>query len=336
VAAADIRARLAAIPGVDEVGLVRMVPLEGGGLGLGGLRTPGSTGRNAQIDTDWNVISPEYLRTVGIPVLRGRDFTAVDDGKAPWVAIVNEHFAQLVWPGRDPIGQRLETGDFRNGHGRDVHSLTIVGVARDAKYRWIGEAPAPFIYVPYAQHAMAEMNYLLRRAQALPAGASLVPQVRQTVRGFDANLPLVRMQPLRQSADLGLLPQHLVASVAGLLGAPALLLAGIGIYGVTAFSAASRSREFGLRMALGADRSRILRLVIGQGVRLCAMGAAIGIALSIGVTRLLSSLLFGVSPLDPVTYAGTVILLAAVAIVATIAPARRAAAINPLATLKAE
>src|SRR6185295_10788458 len=156
------------------------------------------------------------------------------------------------------------------------------------KYRWIGEEPASFIYVPLTQQPMSEMSYLIRRKAALPAAASLIAPVRQAVRSVDPNVPVIRMQPLRQSADLGLLPQHLAASIAGTLGLLALLLAAVGVYGVTAFAAASRAREFGVRMALGADRGRILRMVMWQGAKLCAIGGAIGLAISVAVTRLLS------------------------------------------------
>lgn len=332
----ELRTRMEAIPGVEHVGLVRMVPLEGGGLGLGGLRPKGMTAPGDRLNIDWNVVSPGYFDATAIPILRGRNFATSDRPDAPRVAIVNQHFADHVWPGREALGQQLEYGDFRPGHEADVDTLTVIGVARDAKYRWIGEAPASFIYVPLTQQPMQEMNYLLRRAPTLPAGASLLEPVRRALRATDPNVPLIRLQSLRQSADLGLLPQHLAASIAGALGLLALLLAGIGIYGVTAYAAVSRAREFGVRMALGADRNRILRMVIWQGARLCAIGGAIGLAASVAVTRLLASLLFGVSPLDPLTYAGTVALLGAIGLAATIVPARRAAAQDPLRALKTE
>jgi hypothetical protein len=209
-----------------------------------------------------------------------------------------------------------------------------VGIARDAKYRWVGESPSPFIYVPYDQQPMLEVNFFLHR----PADAPPTPlaSVRAALREFDPNLPLVRLQPLRGSADLGVLPQRLAASVAGSLGIIALLLGAIGLYGVTAFAVSGRAREIGIRIALGANRSRVMRMVIAQGARLVAAGGAIGLALSLLVARLLSSLLFGVSPFDPVTYLSTLALLALVTIGATLVPARRAAAVDPLASLRAE
>jgi predicted permease len=332
----QIRERLAAIPGVERVGAARMVPLEGGGLGLGGLRRKGRTGPDAEIDTDWNVISPDYLSAVGIPVVRGRHFTAADREGAPAVAIVNERLAGQVWSGEDPIGQVLENGDFRPGRESTIQTLTVVGVARGAKYRWLGESPAPFIYVPLAQQPMREVNFFLRRAGGLPASTPLAPAVRAALRDFDPNLPLVRLQSMRRAADLGMLPQRLAASVAGSLGTLALLLAGIGLYGVIAFAVASRTREIGLRMALGADRARVVRLVVWQGARLALVGGAIGLTIAAGVSRLLSSLLFGVSPLDPATYLVTLGLLALVTLAATCVPARRAARVDPATSLRSE
>ena len=166
--------------------------------------------------------------------------------------------------------------------------------------------------------------------------AGPAPAVRSALKSFNANLPLVGMQSLQSYADLGLLPQRLAASLAGSLGILALLLAGIGVYGVTAFAVASRTREIGVRIALGADRARVMRLVLLQGARLAAIGGAIGLAVSLAVTQLISSLLFGVSPIDPVTYAVTTGTLALVTLVATIVPARRAATVDAVTALRAE
>ena len=313
-----------------------MVALDGGGLGLGELRKKGSAGRDANIDTDWNVISPSYLPALGIPVLAGRNFGAADRQGAPGVAIVNEHFAKQVWPGtrsHRPATRVRRLQARTRGRSQRPHRGRR-GPGRE--YRWVGEAPAPFIYVPLAQQPMLEVNYFIRRGTGPAAGGPLLPAVREALRGFNPNLPLVRMQSLRASADLGLLPQRLAASVAGSLGLLALVLAGIGVYGVTAFAVASRTREIGVRMALGADRGRVMRMVLWQGARLSAIGGAIGIAVAIGVTQLISSLLFGVSPLDPVTYLSTFALLAGVTLAATVVPARRAAAVDPLTSLRSE
>ena len=174
----------------------------------------------------------------------------------------------------------------------------------------------------------------LRRADGF--SAPLESAVRQTLKSFDANLPLVQMRSLQSVADLGLLPQRLAATVAGSLGLVALLLAGIGVYGVTAFAVASRTKEIGVRIALGADRARVMRMVLWQGARLAIIGGAIGLALALGASQVVAGLLFGVSPVDPVTYAVTIGALAAVTLAATFVPARRAASVDPLLSLKAE
>lgn len=332
--AEQIRERLQAIPGVASVAHSRMVPLDGGGLGLGGLRRKGTSGPDAGIRTDWNVVSPEYFATLGLPLASGRGFTPADRAGTPRVAIVNEHMAKAVWPGENPIGQILEFGDFRPGREESIDTLLVVGVARDAKYRWIGERQAPFIYVPYAQQPLRAVNYLIRRQPS--SSLDLQPSVRQALASFDRNLPLIRMQTLQSYADLGLLPQQLAASVAGSLGFVALLLASIGIYGVVAYAVASRAREIGVRMALGADRARVMRMVIWQGARLVAIGGTIGLVLALGATQLVESLLFGVRPIDPVTYAGTFGILALITLAATFVPARRAASIQPMRVLKNE
>ncbi len=334
--AEQLREGLAGIPGVSAVGYARMVPLDGGGLGLGALRRRGVTERSQFIDTDWNVVSPDYFGALNLPIVRGRGFNAADRQGVPRVAIVNERLAQTEWPGQDPIGQILENGDFRPGRESTIETLTVVGVARDAKYRWIGEAPAPFIYVPYAQAPMRSVNYFIRHTGGPEKAAGLQAAVRGAIRNFDPNLPLVRMQSLQSYADLGMLPQRMAASIAGTLGVVALLLAGIGIYGVTAFAVASRTKEIGVRIALGADRARVMRMVLWHGLRLTTIGAAVGLALSLGATQLLGSVLFGVSPLDPVTYGVTFATLASVTLAGTLVPARRAAATDPVRTLKAD
>jgi predicted permease len=330
----ELTARFAVIPGVDSVGTAAMVALDGGGMGLGDLRRQGTTSRADSIDADWNIISTTYLRALGLPVTRGRNFDATDRAGAGRVAIVNEHLARHVYPGQDPVGQLLENGDFRPGHETTIEAITIVGVARDAKYRWLGETPRNFIYVPLAQTPTRRLHFFIRRNPALAASVNLQTPVREALKAFDRNLPLIQMTPFRQYADTGLLPQRIAASLAGALGGVALLLAAIGIYGVTAFSVASRTREIGVRMALGADRARVRRMVIGQALRITAIGGTIGLVVAFGLSRLLADLLFGVSPLDPVSFGVAVAALVAVVIAASLVPAGRAASIQPVVALK--
>ena len=330
----DISARLSAIPGVASVGTAVMVPLDGGGLGLGGLRRRSAGAPTAEIETDWNVVSPTYLPTLGIPIRRGRNFTTADRAGVGRVAVVNEHFAGHIFGTEDPLGQVLENGDFRPGHESTIEPITIVGIAGDARYRWLGESPRDFIYVPLAQTPQRQLHFFLRRSPALASGVSLQGAVREAVRAFDRNLPLVDMRPLQQYADTGLLPQRIAGSLAGALGGVALLLAAIGIYGVTAYAVARRTREIGVRMALGADRARVWRLVVGQALRITAIGATIGLAIAVALSHLLSDLLFGVSPLDPMSFGVTLAALVAVVIAASLVPAQRAARIQPVYALK--
>jgi predicted permease len=330
--ARDLLARLRAEPGIASAAFARVVPLEGSGLGLGTLRRPGSSGPDSAIDTDWNTVSPGYLDVLGIPLISGRGFDDADEAGAPRVAIVNEQFARVVWPHENPVGQILELGDSVADPATE--RLTVIGVARDSKYRWIGEAPRSFILVPYAQAPLADVRYFLRAAAGRGAGTAAA--VRSAVRDVNRQLPLIDVAPLTRYADLGLLPQRLVASLGGLLGGVALLLAAIGVYGITSQAVASRTKEIGIRVALGADTRRIERLVLGHGARVALTGGAIGVAAALGVAQLVRSMLFGVSPADPIAFGGAVVALAAIALVASLAPARRAARLDPVTALRAE
>jgi putative ABC transport system permease protein len=329
----DLRDRFRAIPGVDRVSAASVMPLEGDGMSLGALRRAGESASADTVHADWNAVTPDFLPELGLPIVAGRNFTDADGMDAPPVAIVNEQFARGFWPGADPIGRVLEFGDFRPGHEREIGRLTVIGVVRGAMARIVGGEPRPFIYVAMAQNPAKGVHFFLRRSPAA-ADLDLQPAVRAAVRDFDRNLPLVSFAPFSQYANLGLLPQRIAGSVAAALGAIALLLAAMGLYGVTAFAVTSRTREIGVRLALGADRARIARLVLGQGLRLVAVGAAIGGVAAAGLSQLLSSLLFGISPLDPPAFAITLGLLACVALAATWLPARRAAALDAAAALR--
>jgi predicted permease len=331
----QIRDGLAALPGLERVAAGAVVPLAGEGLGLGALRVAGASQPDTA-KTDWNVVSPEFFDTLALPIVRGRAFAPADRAGAPDVAIVNETMARRLWPDADPIGKRLENGIFRPGRERVDRTYTIVGVAKDAKYRWLGDAPRSFLYVPLAQQPWRTPKFFLRRDPRAVATASLSAAVRGVLKDVDPNLPLVRVSSLREFADLGLLPQRLAASVAGSLGSVALLLAAIGLYGVTAFTVARRTREIGLRVALGADPRRVRALVVGQALKLTAIGGAIGLFLALGMAQLISDLLFGVSPFDPIAFGGTALALVLVTLAASYLPARRAANLSPTIALRAE
>jgi len=317
------------------VAAAAVVPLAGNGLGLGPLRRVGDRDSERLVSADWNVISPEFMPALGMAILRGRNFSAVDRDGAPLVAIVNEEFARRMWPDKDPVGQVLENGQWGSGPA-GVRQLTIVGLARDAKYRWLGDGPRSFIFVPLAQTPWRHPSYFIERDPKLDPSVNLQPAVRATLLAFDRHLPLIEMMPLSDYAGISLIAQRVGAAVAGVLGTLALLLAAIGVYGLMAFLVSSRTREIGVRVALGADRHRLMRLVLWQGLKLSLSGGLLGLGLALLAAPLIRQFLFGVSPADPVAFGATAVALLVVATLAVIVPARRAATLDPIKALRAE
>ena len=323
----QILARIEQLAGVRSAAFAANLPLIGSGLGLGPLRRPGpAVDASDEIRADWNMVTPRYFETMRSALIRGRAFTDADRANALPVAIVNETLAQRAWPGEDPVGQTLE---HNNGDLRRV--LQIVGVARNGKYRSLGEDPRAYIYVPLAQNYRANVAALVKTD-----GRRVAPDVSRIVRRINPNLPIVHSATLAETTAVGLLPHRLAAGIAGAFGLVGLVLAAIGIYGITAYNVMQRRREIGVRMALGAARRDVLQLVIGQSMRMSATGAAIGLLLAAGATRLLVSLLYGVQPIDMVSFATGAGLFCGLALAASWMPARRAAAVNPVDALRTE
>jgi len=314
--------RVRALHGVEDASLAAMLPLSMGGMGLGALTLPGA---QEEIAADWNAVEPRYFSTLRTPLLRGRDFTDADDERATSVAIVNETLARRLWPNQEPIGRTLLQND-----GETSRTLTIVGVARDAKYRTLGEAPRNYIHVPLRQQYNARVNIVVR------ARAATLPAIRRLVASMNPRMPIVSAQPLAERAGIALVPQRVAASVTGGLGLVGLLLAALGIYGVTAYLVTTRTREIGIRMALGAERSDIMGLILRQGMKLVAIGIIAGLLLAAGASRVLGSLLFGVGPADPVVFLGAAALFCAAGAAACFVPVRRATAIDATVALRAE
>lgn len=213
-----------------------------------------------------------------------------------------------------------------------AHSITVVGVAADARLIWLTGPVEPYVYVPFAQRFAERVALFVRTRD----GRSAVPQVRAILRTMNPNLPITRSMPLAEVTAIGLIPQRIAASVAGTLGVVGLLLAAIGIYGVTSYAVSRRTREIGIRIALGADSGRVLRLVLRQGLVMASIGVAIGVVIAGAGSRFLESMLFGVRGLDPVTFVGAYLLFAAVTLVASYVPARRAATVDPMVALRNE
>jgi len=332
VFARELIRRVRETPGVQAAALSAVMPLGDRGIGLGGLAVPGVELRNGRrfFDVDWNVITPGYFATMKMALLTGRDFSDADREGTPSVVIVNETAARQWWPRQDALGKTLLQETGRPDAPDAVRTLTVVGVARDSKYRNLGEDPRPFVYVPIQQQYMSRTVIAARSAH----GQRLAGELRALLASMNPNLPIVQALTFDAYSQLGLLPQRIAASVAGSLGLVGVLLAAIGIYGVTAYMVSSRTREIGIRMALGAERASVVRMVLRQGLTLTMIGAAIGLAVAAAASRLLGSLLFGVGATDPLTFIGSTLLFFVVGAAACYVPARRATAIGAMDALR--
>ena len=317
--------RVRAYPGVESASLERFVPLWFTGRSYSTARIEGYTAKpNEDMGIDLNIVGPDYFRTVQIPLVSGRDFSEQDRSGAPKVVIVNQSMANRFWPGQDATGHRVHIwSDWR----------TVVGVVRDIKYHRMNEPPESFIYFPELQADGTDANILVR-SQLPPA--TVVSDVRAAAHSLDS-----KVQPLETDTLDGLLKQSMfanrtAASLASVLGVLGTLLAALGIYGVLSYSVSQRIREIGIRIALGAQRSHVLRLVVGHGLRLAVLGAGLGVLAALAITRGMSSLLFGVSATDPLTLAIVLLTVTAVATLAAYIPARRAMRVDPMVALRYE
>lgn len=321
--------RLATLPGVSSVSYTTILPLTLRSS-VDGIRIGRDEGANTpEVQVHQFEIGPEYFATLRLPIVAGRPIDATDDERSSPVAVVNATFARRFWPDGSALGRTFRYGDQR---------ITIVGVARDAKYAsltesWQGAATPPVMYLPLAQQ-WRPRAVLMVRATAAPGALSSA--IQDAVRSIDRGAPALSVMTLTDAMSLGLLPQRVAAMVTGVLGAIGLILAAIGLYGIIAYSAGRRTKEIGIRLALGARAGDVLRMIVGEGVRMAAVGVAIGLALAVALTRLVAGFLVGLSPLDGVTYAGVAVLLVVVALVASWIPARRAAAADLASVLRSD
>lgn len=275
-----------------------------------------------------NAVGPGHFETLHIPIVEGRDFSALDVDGATRVAIVNETMARRFWPGESALGQRLWPANSSRAPG---DALEIVGVARDSKYVTVGEEPGPFLYQPLAQAYTPIVTFVVRAAD--PA-SPILQTVTRTIREMDPGLAMFNTGPLQDAMSVSLLPVRLTGMLLSGLGALALVLSALGIYGGLSFVVYARTREIGLRTALGATPGSVAGFVIGQAMKWVATGTAIGALLAILTTRLLASLLYGVSPTDPLTFASVIGILGGVALAAAALPAIRASRLDPLVALR--
>jgi ABC-type antimicrobial peptide transport system permease subunit len=329
--ASELIQRVRSLPGVEAATLAAMIPLGNGGMGIGGLAVPGAhSGPPRFFETDWNVVTPGYFAAMRMRLVSGRDFTDADRTGSRPVIIVNQTAARRWWPNENPIGKTLLQDTGTRAEPGTTRTLTVIAVASDAKYRFLGEEPRTFVYVPIAQEFVPRTTIIARSTN----GQRLTAQLRAQVARLNPNLPIVMAQTFDDYSALGLVPQRVAASVSGSLGLVGLLLAALGIYGVTAYMVASRTREIGVRVALGAEPAAVVRMVVRQGMSLALWGAAIGLALAAGASRLLGSLLFGVAPADPLAFGGSTLLFVVIGLVACLVPARQAAHVDPMQALR--
>jgi predicted permease len=328
----DLLPRMRAIPGVESATTAVSIPMGLLDQGTDTVTIAGyqpAPGQNPPT-VDFNVIGTDYFPTLGIPLERGRSFTDADDEKSLYVAIVSEAMAKKFWANQDPVGRQFTMSSDAG------HPLQVVGVAKDARYHGFRGAIGPYFYVPFPQHyAQNSLLALELRTGSDPAG--MIPEVERAIRDVSPNLPVFEVKTLHQAlySPNGLLLFEVVASLAGIIGTLGLVLAIVGVYGVLSYVVSQRTREIGVRMALGAARGDILKIVYRQGMWIVGIGLVLGLGASYGLVRLLHSMM-AVSRGDLVPCLGVSTALAAIAMVACYIPARRAMLVEPMQALRME
>lgn len=320
--------RVRALPGIHSAALAAKLPLAGcssfGPVNVSGVEPP-AHGFPACL----NRVSPGYFETLRLRMLRGHDFTERDTRGAASVAVINAAMAQRLWPDGEAVGQRFYVGPVDPDN-----AIEVVGVVANAKYRSLDETTPNFYYVPEAQ---AYNGHMILHARGEPGvGATLGPALARVIRELDRDLPMGPPRPLAEALELFFLPQQLAAWIAGVMGGFALLLAAVGVYGVTAYVVSGRRREFGIRLALGARSRDVLALVLRQGLRAPLVGMMAGIGVGLVFARLVRQMLSGIDPGDPVAFAGVPVLIVSVAALAIVIPVQRVLRQDPLASLRAE
>ncbi len=313
-----------ALPEVDAVGMTYIVPL---GLNNSdrGVEVPGyDFAEGERRSLHYSYVRDGYLEAMGIDLVEGRAFNRMDDADGAPVIIVNRRFAERFWPGESAVGRIVRTA----GQEREV-----IGVVETGKYTSLGEDPTEYMYLPHREQFAFSMT-LIARTSSNPQ--AVLGRIRDVVRGMDPNMPLYDVRSMEDHMGIALLPARLGGSVLGVFGVLGLVLAAVGIYGVMAYSVAQRTRELGIRVALGASKRTVLRQVLGEGMRLAVIGTVLGLVAAAGASRLVAGFLYNVDAMDPVAFVGVPLLLVGVAALAVLMPARRAASVEPMKALKTD
>jgi putative ABC transport system permease protein len=315
---------VATVPGVERVAAISRLPFSGGNSS----RTFNRPGRTNEDRADIRIATPDYFQTMAIPLVRGRNFTEHDTKDSAPVAIINEETAKQAFPGEDPIGQYIEN------YGPKSEKLQVVGVVGNVRHLALETAPRPELYQPLGQGMWPLVNIAVRTSPENPL--TLLPAIQQAVWKVNKSVPLGNPRSMNDMIARTLLQKKFTMLLLSIFAGAALLLAAIGLYGVISYSVAQRTRELGIRIALGAQRGDVLRLILRQGMTLVAAGVIFGVAASLGLTRLIASLLYGISASDPITFFVLSAALVFVAFIACWLPARRASAVDPIVALHAE
>jgi len=323
--------RVEALPGVKSAAVTTNLPLyrqgNSNGIEIEGRPLP-PPGQEIIITT--RVVSPHYLTTMGIPLLKGRQFGPEETEKMPGAVIISESMARRYWPGEDPLGKRLTPG--RNTGPDDW--FQIIGIAKDVRQFELNAEPKPQMYLPYVQADFFAPRDLVVKTDVDPIG--LAATVRRAVWEIDKDQPVSDIRTMDEIAAESVARQRFSMLLLTIFASVALVLAAVGIYGVMSYSVTQRRSEIGIRMALGAQKSDVLKLTVGQGLKLVLVGVAFGVAGSFALTRLMTSLLFGVGATDPGTFIVISVVLVSVALLANYIPARRATKVDPLTALRYE
>jgi len=322
--------RVRALPGVESVSLAATVPM--GGYNMGGsleIDGFGSTAGEQGPSAGYNVVSPGYFETMRIPLLLGRDIRETDKENSMWVAVINQAMAGRFWPGKDPLGKQFRLKEDSS------HPLEVAGVVENSRTYDLYSPADPYFYMALAQKPMLPVTLQVRTARD---PQSMAHEIVATVKSLEPAMPLADAQTMIEAlgAPNGLLLFRLGAGLAAAMGILGLILAIIGLYGVVSYMATQRTHEIGIRLALGARPGEILGTVFRQGVLIVVPGTAVGVLAAFAIARLVGNFLVGVSPTDPLTYAGVVLMLALVALTASYIPARRATKVDPMVALRYE